>query len=83
MSLVRYACASGEIRESAKASIEYMAPEGSPDAVLERMRRMTDAIVDALYALPVEALDRERTKEHAVSICLSYWPLLQGKTGGQ
>ena len=68
----------GVNREGAEATVEFMVPAEASGETLDRARRMTAAIIDALYAMPVAALERKSTKEHAVSMCLSHWPILAG-----
>ena len=80
---VRIARGNGTTQGNATAGIEILAPEATPEGVLNHVRRVTVAIVDALYALPIEELEREKTKEQAISICLSYWPILEGEADRQ
>lgn len=37
---------------------------------------MTVGVVDALHAVPMEALEREGTTEQAVMTCLNFRPIL-------
>ena len=81
---VRAARGSGVTQEKAKAGIDILAPEETPEAVLDHVRRASGAIVDAVYALPMEAVEWKRTKEQAISICLTGWPrgpMPDGETG--
>ena len=83
---VRDARGSGVTQENAKTGIDVLAPEETLEAVLKRVQRVTGAIVDTLYALPMEALECKRTKQQAVSICLAGWPrrpMPDGETGEQ
>ena len=73
----------GVNREGAEATVEFMVPAGSSGDVLDRARRMTAAIIDALYAMPVAALERKSAKEQAVSICLRHWPIVEGNANSK
>jgi len=76
---VRLARENGTTQEDLKGSIEYMVPGGAPVSVLQQARRMTGAIIDALYAVPIETIELETTREQSYSVCLSCWPVFEGE----
>ena len=80
---VRLARENGTTQKDLKGSIGYMVPSGAPERVLEQVRWMTGAIIDALYAVPIETIERETTRRQAYSICLSYWPIFEGQSDKQ